>query len=208
MEAGTSVCQIFPDKASINKKRSHPYERQPQYYCPKNEESWKSPVKSVYRIPEESLLLESDIPDFCHVPHKSPAIFDVFYQKKGRPTIQDFVLTVRKQSDVEGQVLYDWLYRQPLIKDCSILQRSYRTVPRAKGLPVSVQAWIKAGQSVRYNKNVYPDIVAFRVVSDKDHALKNPLKQFSNIFSEQFRVSSEKRAYRFRNSSPYGVSSL
>ena len=104
--------------------------------------------------------------------------------------------------------LDDPLYRQPLIKDCSILQRSYRTVPRAKGLPVSVQAWIKAGQSVRYNKNVHPDIVAFRVVSDKDHALKNPLKQFSNIFSEQFRVSSEKRAYRFRNSSPYGVSSL
>lgn len=88
------------------------------------------------------------------------------------------------------------------------MQRSYRTVPRAKGLPVSVQAWIKAGQSVRYNKNVYPDIVAFRVVSDKDHAIKKPLKQFSNIFSEQFRVSSEKRAYRFRNSSPYGVSSL
>lgn len=75
----------------------------------------------MYRIPEESLLLESDIPDFCHVPHKSPAIFDVFYQKKGRPTIQDFVLTVRKQSDVEGQVLYDWLYRQPLIKDCQYI---------------------------------------------------------------------------------------
>ena len=208
MEAETSVSQIFPDEASINKKRSHPYERQSQYYRPKNEESWKLPVKSVYRIPEEFLLLESDIPDFCHVPHKSPAIFDGSHQKKGHPTIQDFVLTARKQSDVEGQVLYVWLYRQLLIKGCSILQRSYRTVLRAKELPASVQAWIKAGQSVRYNKNAHPDIVVFRVVSDKDHALKNPLKQFSNIFSEQFRVSSEKRAYRSRNSSPYGVSSL
>ena len=77
-----------------------------------------------------------------------------------------------------------------------------------EGQPANVQAWIRQDQSARYSRTVHLGIVVFRVVSDKDHALKNPLKQFSNIFSEQLRVSSEKRAYRFRNSSPYGVSSL
>ena len=106
------------------------------------------------------------------------------------------------------RLLYVRLSRQLLPKDCSIPGISCRTVLREEGQPANVQAWIRQDQSARYSRTVHLGIVVFRVVSDKDHALKNPLKQFSNIFSEQLRVSSEKRAYRFRNSSPYGVSSL
>ena len=78
------------------------------------------------------------------------------------------------------------LFRQLLPKYCSIPGIFCRTVLREEGQPANVQAWIRQDQSARYSRTVHLGIVVFRVVSDKDHALKNPLKQFSNIFLNSY----------------------